>query len=98
MNNTKERSTQLAGVARTIVNRHPEQIMQGGKLLPLAKEMMAEIQCDVSTSKRHIAKQLRLIRGEMAAASQHGGRREGAGFPLGVKREGRRGKAKEEQK
>jgi hypothetical protein len=97
MNNTKKRSSQLAAVARVIAMAHPDHIMRGGKLLPLAKEMMFVMPCDVSTAKRHIAKQLRLIRGELVAASQHGGKREGAGYPAGFKRNGRRGKAKPTQ-
>ncbi len=94
MNNTKARAIELAAVARTVAARHPEQILAGGKLLPLAKEMMAATGCSVDTAKRHIAKQLRLIRGEMVKADNRGGKREGAGFPVGMKREGRRGKAK----
>lgn len=94
MNNTKARSTQLAAAARTIAARHPEQILSGGKLLPLAKEMMAATGCSVDTAKRHIAKQLRLMRGELMKADNRGGKRDGAGYPAGMKRDGRRGKAK----
>lgn len=94
-NNTKERSLELATVARQVAERHPEHITQGGRLLPLAKEMMALTDCGVDAAKRHIARQLRLMRGEIVAA-RHGGKREGAGFPAGTKREGRRGKAKED--
>ena len=57
MNNTKARSMELAAVARTIAARHPEQILAGGRLLPLAKEMMDATGCSVDTAKRHIAKQ-----------------------------------------
>lgn len=96
MNNTKARSLELAAVARTVAARHPEQILSGGKLLPLAKEMMDATGCSVDTAKRHIAKQLRLIRGEMVKADNRGGKRDGAGYPAGLKREGRRGKAKPE--
>ena len=96
MNNTKARSTELAAAARTIAARHPEQILAGGKLLPLAKEMMDATGCSVDTAKRHIAKQLRLLRGELMKADNRGGKRDGAGYPAGVKREGRRGKAKQE--
>lgn len=92
MNNTKDRNQQLATVARAIAERHPEHVTEGGKLLPLAKEMMIETGCHVDTAKRHIAKQLRLMRGELIR--QWGGAREGAGFPKNTKREGRRGKAK----
>ena len=91
-NNTKERNQQLATVARRIAENHPEHVTNGGKLLPLAKNMMAETGCSVDTAKRHIAKQLRLIRGELLR--QWGGARDGAGYPEGVKRDGRRGKAK----
>lgn len=96
MNNTKQRSAELATVARRIANEHPEHITNGGRLLPLAKEMMVETGCDVSTAKRHIAKQLRLIRGEIIAIANNGwgGARDGSGFPVGLKREGRRGKVK----
>lgn len=94
MTNTKKRNQQLAVAARAIAERHPEHIYQGGRLLPLAKQMMAETGCSVDTAKRHIAKQLRLMRGELIKTDSRGGAREGAGFPEGVKREGRRGKAK----
>lgn len=94
MNNTKARSTELAAAARTIAERHPEHITQGGKLLPLAKEMMDATGCSVDTAKRHIAKQLRLMRGELMKADNRGGKRDGAGYPAGMKRDGRRGKAK----
>lgn len=90
--NTKERSLELAGVARTIAEQHPEHVTQGGKLLPLAKEMMDATDCSVDTAKRHIARALRLMRGELVR-SEWGGKRDGAGFPAGVKRSGRRGKA-----
>ena len=94
MTNTKERSSQLASIARRIAEAHPDHITHGGRLLPLAKEMMTETGCGVDAAKRHIAKQLRLIRGEIVAG-KWGGRREGAnGFPAGTKRNGRRGKAK----
>lgn len=95
MTNTKERSIELATVARRIAKAHPEYITQGGRLLPLAKEMMAETGCGVDAAKRHVAKQLRLIRGKIITQTW-GGRREGDnGFPAGTKRNGRRGKAKE---
>jgi hypothetical protein len=95
MTNTKERSSQLALAARRVAIAHPEHITQGGRLLPLAKEMMTETGCGVDAAKRHIAKQLRLLRGEIIA-NKWGGRREGdTGFPPGTKRQGRRGKAKE---
>ena len=94
MTNTKARNAELAAAARAIAERHHEHIYQGGRLLPLAKEMMAETGCSVDTAKRHIAKQLRLMRGELLKTDARGGAREGAGFPEGVKRAGRRGKAK----
>lgn len=93
MNNTKARNAELAAVARAIAERHPEHVTSGGKLLPLAKEMMAATGCSVDTAKRHIAKQLRLMRGELMKADNRGGKRDGAGYPAGLKREGRRGKA-----
>lgn len=96
MNNTKARNAELAAAARAVAERHPDHVTRGGKLLPLAKEMMAATGCSVDTAKRHIAKQLRLIRGEMIKADNRGGAREGAGYPEGTKREGRRGKAKPE--
>lgn len=92
MNNTKERNIQLATVARRIAEQHPEHVTEGGKLLPLAKEMMNETGCAVDTAKRHIVKQLRLMRGELM--KQWGGARDGSGFPNETKRDGRRGKAK----
>ncbi len=96
MDSTKKRSAELAIVARRIAEAHPEHVAAGGRLLPLAKEMMAEARCSVDTAKRHLAKQMRLIRGEIVAIDGRGGKREGSGFPAGVKRNGRRGKAKTE--
>ena len=87
--NTKQHSSELAVVARTIALAHPEQIENGGKLLPLAKEMQELLPCDISTAKRHIAKQLRLIRGEIMAGTW-GGKREGAGPPEGNKNQSKR--------
>lgn len=78
-NNTKDRSQQLAIVARAIADRHPDHVLNGGKLLPLAREMMTETGCNVDTAKRHIAKQFRLMRGELV--KQWGGSRPGAGRP-----------------
>ena len=92
--NTKERILKLAAAARSIAERHPEHITQGGKLLPLAKEMMALTGCNVITAKRHLAKQLRIIRGQIVAITQHGGARPGSGYPTGVRRNGRRGPAR----
>ena len=92
MTNTKARSAFLATVARRIAEAHPEHITQGGRLLPLAKKMMTETGCGVDAAKRHVAKQLRLIRGEIVA-DNWGGQRAGSGFPAGTKRESRRGKA-----
>lgn len=92
-NNTKARSLELATVARQVAMAHPEHITQGGRLLPLAKEMMELTGCAVDTAKIHIARQLRLMRGEIIR-NAWGGKREGSGFPAGTKRNGRRGKAK----
>lgn len=78
-NNTKERSQQLAQVARTIAEQHPEHVLNGGRLLPLAAQMVKTTGCSIDTAKRHIAKQLRLMRGELI--SKWGGKREGAGRP-----------------
>jgi len=91
-NNTKQRTQELATVARYIIERdEPQQVMEGGRLLPMAKTMIAATGCNVDTAKRHLARQLRIMRGELVKA--HGGKREGAGYPAGVKRDGRRGKA-----
>lgn len=74
------RQQQLAIVARTIVEREgQDHIYNGGKLLPMARTMMTETGCSVDTAKRHLAKQLRLIRGEIVTS--RGGAREGAGRP-----------------
>ena len=79
MTNTKERSQQLSQVARSIAEQHLEHVTNGGRLLPLAKQMMEQTDCNIDTAKRHITKQLRLMRGELLA--EWGGKREGAGRP-----------------
>ena len=79
---SKEFTKHLATVARTIIERDaPEQVLQGGKLLPMAKTMMEQTGCNVDTAKSHLARQLRLMRGELVEAQKHGGAREGAGRP-----------------
>ena len=74
------RKQQLAVAARAIIERQGmSHIYEGGKLRPMALVMMGETGCSVDTAKRHLAKQLRLMRGEIVA--QRGGAREGAGRP-----------------
>lgn len=76
-----KRSAQLATTARAIIEKDGvDHIRHGGKLLPMARSMMTQTGCSVDTAKRHLAKQLRLIRGEIVAG--RGGVREGAGRPL----------------
>lgn len=78
------RKQQLAIAARSIVERvGMNHIYEGGKLLPMAKIMMGETGCSVDTAKRHLAKQLRLMRGEIVA--ERGGARDGAGRPVNEK-------------
>ena len=82
MNSTKHRSEQLAVVARSIIEiSGQDHILNGGKLLPLARLMMDATGCSVDTAKRHLAKQLRLMRGELVAIDARGGARLGAGRP-----------------
>ena len=79
-NNTKQRTQELAAIARSIIERdEPQQVMAGGRLLSMAKTMMTATGCNIDTAKRHLAKQLRPMRGELVKA--HGGKREGAGRP-----------------
>lgn len=79
---TKDRSEQLAKAARRIIeNEGMSHVTEGGKLLPLAKIMMDATGCSVDTAKRHLAKQLHVMRGELAAIDGRGGKREGAGRP-----------------
>lgn len=76
----KARSEQYATVARSIIEDDGmDHVTNGGKLLPLATKMMDATGCSVDTAKRHLVKQLRLMRGEIVA--QRGGKREGAGRP-----------------
>lgn len=78
----KERSNQLATEARSIIKVYGmSHVTEGGKLLSLAKLMMDATGCSVDTAKRHLVKQLRLMRGELLAIDGRGGKREGAGRP-----------------
>lgn len=72
-------------------------------ILPLAKQLMEKTGCGIDTAKVKIAWASRRLRymaihGEPPAEEQpkQGGPRHGSGFPKGTKREGRRGRAKEE--
>ena len=82
MDSTKKRSEQLAIAARATIEQHGmSHVTEGGKLLPLAKMMMDATGCSVDTAKRHLAKQFRLMSGELLTIDGRGGKREGAGRP-----------------
>ena len=72
-------------------------------VLALAKRLMESTGCGIDTAKVRIVKAARQLRhiaqhGEPPEnEAKQGGARPGSGFPAGMKREGRRGKAKVEK-
>lgn len=96
----KVKEESLSLVAASGVNLLEDNVI----VLPLAKQLMERTGCGVDTAKVKIAWAARRLRcmaihGEAPAEAppKQGGARPGSGFPTGVKRNGRRGKAKEEK-
>ncbi len=95
MSNTKTRSTELHAAAMTLVTPEVQQelddLLADGRdleraqaLRRLAEQEMAATGCSMSTARQHVAKALRLRRGEQVAAGGRGGSRPGAGRkPIG---------------
>lgn len=89
----KERTTYLQTFAKQMLIDTNFDVWQPVDWRKLAPIMAEQAQCHPETARRHLAKAARRLRGEYVA--QRGGQRDGAGFPAGLKRQGRRGKAKQ---
>ena len=92
--NTKQRTAELHAVAMDLVspqvqadldemNTNGLDLERARRLRGLAEQHMAATGCGMSTARQHIAKALRLRRGERIAADNRGGARIGAGAPTG---------------
>ena len=82
MNNTKQRNAEIAAAARQVLAESGADITDAVAILPLAKQLVTRTGCHISTAKRHVAKAVRVARGELVA-SGWGGKREGAAAPEG---------------
>lgn len=78
--NTKARAEEIQEAAKTILVTHDIDVTKQVALLPLAKELMQQTGCEISTAKRHVAKAVRRARGVLSEA-RWGGARPGAGRP-----------------
>jgi len=87
-NNTNERTQAIQSIAMRLLAEVGELF----DMRTLAHKLAEETGCVYETAKRHIQKAQKVIAGE--PVSTRGGSR-GGGYPTGIKREGRRGKAKE---
>ena len=76
---TRQYSDSIALAAREIVAASAVDTTQPVPILPLAKRLMAETGCGIDAAKRHIARQIRLARGETTNAPTWGGKRTPAG-------------------
>jgi len=76
---TRQYSDSIALAARNIVAASAVDITQPVHILPLAKLLMAEAGCSIDTAKRHIARAVRLARGELITSPAWGGHRTPAG-------------------
>lgn len=92
--NTKERTAELHAVAMDLVSSqvqaeldemhaNAQDLERARRLRSLAEQHMAATGCSASAARQHIAKALRLRRGERIAADNRGGARVGAGAPAG---------------
>ena len=90
MNNTKERTAEIQKAAQKLLAS--VDVGQDVDIYPFAKQLADSLGIHLDTAKRHIKRAIGFARGE--TLPQHGGARPGAGFKTGVKRQGRRGKAK----
>lgn len=77
--NKRERVAALAAAARAFLVERGHNLDTPVPLRQWAPEFAAAQQCHQDTAKRHLARAVRLLRGE--AAVQWGGRRQGAGRP-----------------
>ena len=77
---SKQWTAETEAAAWRIVEESGADITKQVKIVPLAKLLMAERECSIDSAKQHVAKAVRVARGEYVKA-QHGGKREGAGRP-----------------
>ena len=76
---TRQYSDSIALAAQNIVQSSGVDITQPVAILPLARQLMAETGCKIDAAKRHIARAVRLARGELTTSPTWGGRRTPAG-------------------
>lgn len=76
---TRQYSDSIGEAARRIVAASPMNPDTPVPVLPLAKQLMAETGCGIDAAKRHIARAVRLARGELTTAPTWGGKRTPAG-------------------
>lgn len=80
MSNTKARSEELQTAARALLKARGVDVTQEVRILPLAKELKAQTDCDISTAKKHVTMAVLHARG-LLSESRWGGVRPGAGRP-----------------
>lgn len=78
MNNTKERSSELAAIAAEILTASGADITDSVSIAPMVETMTARTGCHTDTARRHLARAVRRARGELVKA-RWGGARDGAG-------------------
>lgn len=71
---TRTRYNELTFAAREVVAASGVDISQPVNVLPLAKQVVERTGCGIDAAKRHVARAIRLARGE-AVASRWGGSR-----------------------
>lgn len=76
---TRIYSDSIALAAREIVAASAVDITQPVSILPLAKLLQEQTGCSRDTAKRHVAKAIRLARGELINSSTWGGKRTPSG-------------------
>jgi len=76
---TRQYSDSIALAAREIVAASAVDITQPVPILPLARQLMERTGCSITTAKSHIAKAVRLARGELITSPAWGGLRTPAG-------------------
>lgn len=75
--NKKDRSDAIQEAARRLLVERQIDITQQVDVLSLAKDLATELACHPDTAKRHIARAVRLARGETAHEGTWGGVRRG---------------------
>lgn len=75
--NKKDRSDAIQEAARRLLEERQIDITQQVIIPPLAKGLAQQMNCHIDTAKRHIARAVRLARGEVAHEGTWGGVRRG---------------------